>query len=180
MGQAQHARIAGRIGSFELDDLAGAQAHFVAYQLAYPDLGALKIGDDRHRLVKAPLSFTDGRNAACVLVLFAMAEVQAEAINPRFDQHDQAIRSIARWPQRRDNLASPGSQMHLTASVRSNQPNAQECRAVVAVHLIQPLRPFFQTALWRFEAAFHDSVIGITDARGPGCQVHFRSDPSHP
>ena len=94
----------------------GDDFRLAAREIAEPQLWALQIGEDADRPPGIAFDLADLGESGAVLLVGAVAEIEAEDIDPGVEQRAQALAAGARRPDRRDDLGAAQPAQRLVAA----------------------------------------------------------------
>jgi hypothetical protein len=108
--------VAGLVVEIEPEMTARRQLRFAAFKIAEPQFRPLQIGEDADRPPDFLFDRTDFFEARAVLVMRAVAEIEAEHIDARLEQRAQSVGARACRPDRGDNLDAAHPAQRLVAA----------------------------------------------------------------
>src|SRR5437764_12237981 len=107
MRQGRAARVAGLCVEVETEMAPRRQLRFAAGKIAEPQFRPLEIGEDADWAAELGFDRADLLKPRAVLVMCAVAEIEAEHIGAYIEQRAQPLASRARGPACRDDLEAP-------------------------------------------------------------------------
>src|SRR5216110_2739993 len=106
MRQRRAVLVAGVLVEVEAKMPPGHDFRLASREIAEPQLWPLQIGEDADRPPGIAFDLTDFGESGAVLLVGAVAEIEAEDIDPRVEQRAQALAAGARRADRRDDLGA--------------------------------------------------------------------------
>ena len=106
MGQWRAVVVARVLVEVEAEMRAGGDLRPAARKIAEAELGSLQIGEDADRPAGLALDLANLGKARAMLVVGAMAEIEAEDVDAGLEQGADALEAGARRPHGRDDLGA--------------------------------------------------------------------------